>query len=81
MHIRFGLEHEKYSKTNKKALQTFVYKTFSHRSDWIRTSGLLVPNQALYRTEPHPDYQDIISHAPRFVNSSPAIFLTYKKIK
>ena len=25
------------------------------RSDWIRTSGLLVPNQALYQTEPHPD--------------------------
>ena len=24
------------------------------RSDWIRTSGLLVPNQALYQTEPHP---------------------------
>ena len=25
------------------------------RSDWIWTSGLLVPNQALYRTEPHPE--------------------------
>ena len=34
---------------------------FFHRSDWIRTSGLLVPNQALYRTEPHPDYRNIIS--------------------
>ena len=25
------------------------------RDDWIRTSGLCVPNAALYQTEPHPD--------------------------
>ncbi len=25
------------------------------RGDWIRTSDLLVPNQALYQTEPRPD--------------------------
>ncbi len=38
------------------------------RSDWIRTSGLLVPNQALYRTEPHPDCLIIISQRVGFVN-------------
>ena len=31
-------------------------RNFYGRSDWIRTSGLLVPNQALYQTEPHPDF-------------------------
>ena len=25
-----------------------------NRGDWIRTSDLLVPNQALYQAEPHP---------------------------
>ena len=25
------------------------------RDDWIRTSDLLVPNEALYQAEPHPD--------------------------
>jgi hypothetical protein len=25
------------------------------RADWIRTSDLLVPNQALYQTEPQPE--------------------------
>ena len=34
----------------KKSARIFIYG----RSDWIRTSGLLVPNQALYQTEPHP---------------------------
>ena len=34
------------------------------RGEWIRTTGLLVPNQALYQAEPRPedpsltDYQD-----------------------
>ena len=36
------------------------------RSDWIRTSGLLVPNQALYRTEPHPDLFCLRGATPRF---------------
>ncbi len=27
----------------------------SGRGDRIRTCGLLVPNQALYQTEPHPE--------------------------
>ena len=42
------------------------------RSDWIRTSGLLVPNQALYRTEPHPVFNfsfTIVSHVFGFVNT------------
>ena len=40
-------------KENKKGISE---KRIHHgRSDWIRTSGLLVPNQALYQTEPHPD--------------------------
>ena len=26
-----------------------------HRGDRIRTCGFLVPNQALYQTEPHPE--------------------------
>ena len=57
--------------------------TFSHRSDWIRTSGLLVPNQALYRTEPHPDYHSSISQVLNFVNSRTQSFRhhRYPKIK
>ena len=27
----------------------------SGRGEWIRTTGLLVPNQALYQAEPRPD--------------------------
>ena len=38
-----------------------------HRSDWIRTSGLLVPNQALYRTEPHPDCHNSIAQCDPLV--------------
>ena len=52
---------EKYAalSKNKKSLAKYITRLFRycyrHRSDWIRTSGLLVPNQALYQTEPHPD--------------------------
>ena len=42
---------------------------FLHRSDWIRTSGLLVPNQALYRTEPHPDRHNSIAQQMSLVKS------------
>ena len=28
------------------------------RGEWIRTTGLLVPNQALYQAEPRPDEKD-----------------------
>ena len=38
--------------TNKKENTNILF--FIGRSDWIRTSGLLVPNQALYLAEPHP---------------------------
>ncbi len=42
------------SHSRKKAPQEKNLRGFFGRSDWIRTSGLLVPNQALYQTEPHP---------------------------
>ena len=66
---------EKYAalSKNKKSLAKYITRLFRycyrHRSDWIRTSGLLVPNQALYRTEPHPDCLYIISQRRRIVNS------------
>ena len=28
------------------------------RGEWIRTTGLLVPNQALYQAEPRPEIAD-----------------------
>jgi hypothetical protein len=30
-------------------------KEMNGRGEWIRTTGLLVPNQALYQAEPRPD--------------------------
>ena len=39
---------------NKKT-DTFVSVFYSGRGDRIRTCGILVPNQALYQTEPHLD--------------------------
>jgi hypothetical protein len=27
------------------------------RGEWIRTTGLLVPNQALYQAEPRPEHK------------------------
>ena len=35
------------------------------RSDWTWTSGLLVPNQALYQTEPHPVSVHAKQHATK----------------
>src|SRR5205085_10296276 len=32
------------------------------RGDWIRTSGLSVPNRALYQAEPRPDERDSIPY-------------------
>ena len=31
------------------------FRPLKNRGDWIRTSGLYVPNVALYQTEPHLD--------------------------
>ena len=45
---------------------------FYGRSERIRTSGLLVPNQALYQAEPHPEicYLKSISQTKFFVKRS-----------
>jgi hypothetical protein len=32
-----------------------------HRGDWIRTSDLFVPNEALYQAEPRPDKAPVYS--------------------
>ena len=29
------------------------------RGEWIRTTGLLVPNQALYQAEPRPELSSV----------------------
>ena len=34
------------------------------RGEWIRTTGLLVPNQALYQAEPRPDDEDCNASLP-----------------
>ena len=58
----------------KKLRMLKKHPQFYGRSERIRTSGLLVPNQALYQTEPHPEnafYINaiiIIIHMSRFVN-------------
>ena len=55
----------------KKQNRNFVSKLRFRfgRSERIRTSGLLVPNQALYQAEPHPEtfYLKSISYKSRFV--------------
>lgn len=38
----------------KKQIQQPKLRNLFYRSDWIRTSGLFVPNEALYHAEPHP---------------------------
>ena len=51
------------------ALISFVFG----RGERIRTSGLLVPNQALYQAEPRPDGEqskNTTSHALRYTKSS-----------
>jgi hypothetical protein len=40
------------------------------RGEWIRTTGLLVPNQALYQAEPRPDYAEPFHYTLR--SSGPA---------
>lgn len=67
---------QKPSKTQKKPRKSELFEVvaFSYykdgRSDWTRTSGLLVPNQAHYQAVPHPVLPDlyIISRFFRFVN-------------
>ena len=39
--------------SNKKRRLNVCSVVFFGRDDWIRTSGLCVPNAALYQTEPH----------------------------
>ena len=42
---------------NKKIPKSFSRKLFGiHRSDWVRTSGLHVPNVALYHLSHTPNY-------------------------
>src|SRR4029450_5324329 len=40
------------------------------RGDWIRTSGLSVPNRALYQAEPRPD--EVPQHTTRAVTHRPS---------
>ena len=41
------------------------------RGEWIRTTGLLVPNQALYQAEPRPEHIDCTSLMPRNYYTAP----------
>ena len=52
-----------------KAVFLLVFTKLSGRSDWTRTSGLLVPNQAHYQAVPHPVIFSLVSiaHSRRFV--------------
>jgi hypothetical protein len=34
-------------------------KEINGRGEWIRTTGLLVPNQALYQAEPRPEQSTV----------------------
>ena len=59
--IHVEKRHKSPKPKKEKTLETpTISRVLQHRSDWIRTSGLLVPNQALYQTEPHPDSFNII---------------------
>ena len=52
----FGHSHEKAAEASSAsaALTTSDINDFDGRGEWIRTTGLLVPNQALYQAEPQP---------------------------
>ena len=53
---------------NKKRTSADV-RIFSGRDDWIRTSGLFVPNEARYQTVPHPvNTSNIITEVSSLVN-------------
>ena len=46
------------AKSKPNAIPTNAINDFSDlggRGEWIRTTGLLVPNQALYQAEPRPE--------------------------
>ena len=47
--MQHEMQHEKQKPLNRAALK--------YRDDRIRTCGLLVPNEALYQAEPHPDIE------------------------
>jgi hypothetical protein len=54
---RIGRSESETAESRKpSAITTFNdSKQIIGRGEWIRTTGLLVPNQALYQAEPRPD--------------------------
>ena len=67
--------HPKLRSIEKKLPEYAVFRIFreftSHRSDRIRTCGILVPNQALYQLSHTPPFffaANMISHFNLFVN-------------
>lgn len=48
-------------------LEAMICKTVTNRGDWIRTSGLLLPKQALYQAELRPA-------TPALVVLTPALY-------
>lgn len=60
-------------KYKQKSLQTMMFTGFHFgRGEWIRTTGLYVPNVALYQTKLHLDSKyaqcDFKSHCPVFIH-------------
>jgi hypothetical protein len=53
----FGHTNEKAAEASSAptALSNNNFNELSGRGEWIRTTGLLVPNQALYQAEPRPE--------------------------
>jgi hypothetical protein len=53
----FGQSNEKAAErpSGPSALSTNDRSDLNGRGEWIRTTGLLVPNQALYQAEPRPE--------------------------
>ena len=45
------------------------------RGDWIRTSGLSVPNRALYQAEPRPEEEPSLAVSAISAQGSPAVYI------
>ena len=56
---------------------TAIAVLFSGRSEVIRTPDLLVPNQALYQAEPHPDIMRSFCERIALYHTRPALSILF----
>ena len=77
---RVGFEPTSASTQSNALYPIILSASADGRDDRIRTCGILVPNQALYQTEPHPDINDSTKNriSTYIVRRIPAAVLSVK---